>query len=127
VRVIRLESVALFATIAVLALSALRLSDALAEDDYVRACQTMLSNASPSINFRVSFEFVERGETYRPGERDNTTGYYARFTMSYGQAESEVTCYGDLSRRFARAKVDSPSIGLTSCFSATGERELGSC
>jgi hypothetical protein len=72
---------------------------------YASECRDVVTRQSPEgQTFRLNFREVEHGQTYPRGEPSRTTGYYTRYTVSFGDGGQEmVTCYAALDGKFSHA------------------------
>jgi hypothetical protein len=97
--------------------------DAWFEAAYVKECKALVSQSDGVRNFRVDFQKIESGETYKVGDPGRTTGFYTTLRMIYGQGREVVQCHADIGKQFTKAEITLPGIGCIRHF-PSGQREI---
>jgi hypothetical protein len=83
------------------------------ESGYVSTCTALMSRDPVAGQYRIGFRKLEAGEIYPVGRPQQTTGYYTKFTMSFGQAQKTLICYADLRKQFTHAETYMGGAGCT--------------
>lgn len=95
---------------------------------YTDVCKARMQSDEVVGRYRLAFNHIEAGETYRVGQPRTTTGYYTTYEISFGQAKEKIVCFADLDKKFVKAEATVNNIGCVR-YLPDGRRQsfFGSC